>query len=207
MKYFKMALFMISSALIASNETKEPRFKQYNNRMVVFPLFHQCYERLKIRDIYVGVEAFFVRTDTSHILLNTELRMGYNFFFNRKDHMTPFVGVGYVQDFSYSYHGHFRLRHKPGIACMTQGFLYIHEFSSVFNLGVNGKVLMGGPTTKKRFNWGSPVIGAQASIPLTFRFGSDKHWDFRLEPFNLYLWSKKASHDYSGCMATFGYRF
>jgi len=201
---------MMSIPLFANelpSKTKEPNFKQYNNRIVTFLPFHQSYERIKIKDIYAGVEAFLVGGNKNHVLLNTELRIGYNFFFNRRDHLTPFTGVGYVQDFSYFHHNHFRLRHKPGIAYVALGFLYTHEFSSFFNLGVNGKAMMGDPVSKRHFNWGFPVIGAQFSIPLTFRFGYDKHWDFRLEPFNLYLWGKKASRNYSGGIATFGYRF
>jgi len=216
-KYLQVLSFLLSIPLFAqaeqpvsqsdqlASQTQEPQFIQYDNRVVMFIPFHQCYERIKTEAFYVGAEAFLVGSKKNHILLNSELRAGYNFFLNQKDHLTPFAGAGYIEDFYF--HDNIHLRHKPGIAYGTLGFLYTHEFTSVFNLGINGKVMIGGPVSKNHFNWGSPVIGTQFSVPITFRFGRDRHWDFRLEPFNLYLRGSRASRDYSGCLVTLGYRF
>ncbi|MBS0652440.1 MAG: hypothetical protein JSR39_02810 [Verrucomicrobia bacterium] len=206
-KYLKLIPFLISMPLLAQADTSEAtQFVQYNNRAVMFIPFHQCYERIKNDAFYVGAEAFLVGSDKNHVLLNTELRMGYNFFFNQRDHLTPFAGAGYVEDFHVRHHP-LQLHHRPGIAYGTAGFLYTHEFTSIFNLGLNAKILMGSPVSKKHFNWGSYVIGTQVGVPITFRFGRDRHWDLRLEPFNLYLHGSKASKDYSGCITTLGYRF
>ena len=204
-----MPLFAQSDQSVAAvDQTKPSQFIQYNNRVVLLPPFHQCYERIKNDAFYVGAEAFLVGSNKNHILLNSELRMGYNFLFNRKDHLTPFMGAGYVEDFYFHHHAHHvRLHRKPGIAYGALGFLYTHEFTSVFNLGLNAKVVVGAPVSKKHFNWGSPVIGTQLAVPITFRFGHQRHWDLRLEPFNLYLHGSKASQDYSGCITTLGYRF
>jgi len=202
-----MPLLAESGASVNTTEQEQNKqFVQYNNRAVLFIPFHQCYERIKVNAIYAGAEAFLVSCNKNHLLLNTELRMGYNFFFNQRDHLTPFAAAGYIEDFHVHHHP-LRWHHKPGIVYGALGFLYNHEFTSVFNLGLNGKILAGSPVSHKHFKWGSPVIGIQVGVPFTFRFGRDRHWDLRLEPFNLYLRGSKASEDYSGCITTLGYRF
>lgn len=207
-KYLIAITLAAKPLFVQSDQSKKSEFIQYHNRVVLFLPFHQCYERIKNDAFYVAAEAFFVRSKKSHILLNSELRMGYNYFFDQKDHLSPFVGMGHIKDFYFHHHNHLlRLRHKPGVAYGALGFLYVHEFNSVFNLGINGKAILGAPVSKKHFNWGAPVIGVQFTVPITFRFGCHRHWDLRLEPFNLYLHGSKAVEDYSGCITTLGYRF
>ena len=189
------------------NQKKEPHFIQYHNRAILFAPFHQGYERIKPDAFYVGVEAFLVpvaNKDHDNSLLDAELRMGYNFFFNGRDHVTPFAGVGFVEDF---FREHHRTHHRPGIVYGTMGFLYDHEFNTIFNLGLNAKVLLGGPVSHKEFDWGSPVVGADVAIPITFRFGRNRHWDYRIEPFNMYLHGSNESQNYFGFRSSLGYRF
>lgn len=202
--YLKLLPFLFSIPLFADAEQQQPKVTQYNNRFVVFLPFHQAYERIKPSAMYAGAEAFVVGSNKNQLLLNSELRFGYNFLFNRKDHLTPFAGGGYFDVFTYKDH---HLRHKPGIAYGTLGILYDHEFNTIFTLGVNAKLLIGAPVNHKHFDWGSSVIGSQVGIPITFRFGRDRHWDLRLEPFNLHLKGTKATRDYAGSITTIGYRF
>jgi hypothetical protein len=190
--------------------TKTTPFYEYHNRVILFSPTHQGYERIKPDSLYWGIEgwiSYFYNSsrDMKHHkwLMDSEARVGYNFFYNQVDHLTPFVGIGYIQDFSKCYHK----EHKPGIIYGAVGFLYDHEFNSVFNLGLNLKGFMGGADTKKHFNWGSPVLGADMSLPVTFRFGHHRHWDLRLEPFNTYLYGSHASAYYVGSRCTLGYRF
>jgi hypothetical protein len=190
-----------------SIDQTKPHFIQYHNRVILFAPFHQGYERIKPDAFYVGIEGFLasgLNKGKDNTLLDLELRMGYNFFFKEKDHLTPFVGIGFVEDF-FRHHDH--LSHKPGIVYGTTGFLYDHEFNTIFSLGINAKLLIGGPVSKKRFDWGSPVIGTDISLPITFRFGHHRHWDYRIEPFNMYLHGSKASQDYFGFRNSLGYRF
>ena len=202
---FLMSPLWIQAESPALKEDKPTQFIQYNNRAVIFTPFHQSYERIKTDAFYAGVEAFLVANKKNHTLLNGELRMGYGFFFNRRDHLIPFAGAGYLQDFFTRHH---HLRHNPGIAYGALGFQYTHEFNSVFNLGINAKIFAGSPMSQKHLDWGSSVVGgSELSIPITFRFGRSRHWDFRLEPFNWYLHGTKASRDYRGCIVTLGYRF
>lgn len=179
-------------------------FYEYHNRMVVFLPWHQAYERIKPDAIYWGVEAWYTHVDNKdhNWLLDAEARVGYNLVYNKIDHVTPFAGVGYIQDFSKHYHKY----HKPGIVYGTVGMLYDHEFNSVFTLGMNLKGLIGAPAKKKHY-WGSPVVGADVAIPITFRLGKRRHWDLRLEPFNTYLYGAHAHAYYLGTRCTLGYRF
>lgn len=190
-----------------ANEVKEPHFIQYNNRMIVFAPCHQGYERIKPNAFYVGVEGFLASIlNKSHenTLLDAQLRMGYNFFFNGRDHLTPIAGIGFVEDFFKKHH---HSHHKPGVVYGTLGLLYDHEFNTIFNLGLNVKFLVGGPVGKRHSEWGSPVVGTDVSLPITFRFGHKRHWDYRIEPFNIYLHGSHASEDYWGFRNSLAYRF
>lgn len=189
------------------DKAKELQSVQYHNRMVVFAPFHQAYERIKPDAIYAGAEGYLVPLLDSKkegVLLDAELRMGYNFFFNGRDHLTPFAGLGYFQD-------HFKFdrdhRHRPGVVYGAVGFLYNHEFDKTYNLGVNVKFLTGGAVEEKHFDWGSAIVGTDIAIPATFRFGKNRNWDYRLEPFNLYLHGSNASENYFGFRNTVAYRF
>ena len=208
---------VVKAQTVQAKPTKPARstpFIEYHNRMAVFFPLHQAYERIKPNDLYVGVEAFFTLIfGTKHIgyVAEGEFRMGYNFFWNNRDHFRPIAGIGALstEDTGRRHHGH---RHdwKPGILYGTLGFLYDHEFNSVVNLGVNLKGIIGGTPHKRRHRrgWGSGAVGGfDVAVPLTFRFGRNRHWDFRIEPFNLFLAGSKVVHDVFGFRNTIGYRF
>lgn len=190
-----------------SNET--PLFYEYHNRMAVFGPFHQTYERIKTDAFYVGVESWLLNIINSDALAETEIRFGYNFFYNGRDHVTPFVGAGVITDFREHHvrHGFYHYKRKPPVVYGVFGMLYDHEFNRLFNLGFNVKGLIGGPVKKKTFDWGSPVVGIDVAIPITFRFGYKRHWDFRIEPFYIYLHGSHISQNYFGGRSTIGYRF
>ena len=184
-------------------QVEKTPFIEYHNRIAVFTINHLVYERIKPNAIYAGVEGWSLFTvgNCDRFIAEGEIRLGYNYFWNGRDHFTPIAGVGFLKDFG-AYHGE-----RPGIAYGTVGFLYDHEFTDVFNLGLNVKGILGGPVSKNHFDWGSPVVGVDTSLPITFRFGYKRHWDVRLEPFNVYLHGSNASADYFGFRSTIGYRF
>lgn len=202
--------FAINTALQADVAQTEPTsatpFIEYHNRIAVFSTCHVTYERIETDALYTGVEGWLAPvTKHDQVLVEGEFRMGYNFFWNGRDHFTPLAGVGYIQQF---HQKHWDLnKHKPGIVYGTIGFIYDHEFTKTFNLGLNLKGMLGGPVSEKRYNWGSPVIGIDVSLPVTFRFGYKRHWDLRLEPFNIYLQGTHHSSNYFGGRSTIGYRF
>jgi hypothetical protein len=181
-------------------------FIEYHNRIAVFDSYHLTYERTKTNSLYAGVEGWLLPVARSHqAIVEGEFRMGYNFFWNGRDHFTPIAGIGYFQQL---HKRHFCFhKHKPGIVYATFGFLYDHEFTKTFNLGLNVKGLLGGPVSDKHFNWGSPVVGIDVSLPITFRFGYKRRWDVRLEPFDLYLHGSNHSENYFGGRSTIGFRF
>lgn len=202
---------------------KDWPFAEYHNRIVVFNPLHQAYERIKPNAFYVGIEGWLLplifhsgNAEFLTTLGEVELRMGYNFFYNGRDHFTPVIGGGFFKDFA-KYrikceHGipycredhHYQL---PGLAYGTIGFLYDHEFNSIFTLGTNLKGIIGGSTSSKHLHWGSTVLGFEIALPITFRFGYKRHWDFRIELFDIYLHGSDNSRNYVGSRNTIGYRF
>ncbi len=220
MKHKHLALLLSTLALSAlgyadqpsstdnksADQTKKTPFVEYDNRILFLPL-HIGYERIKPNAVYVGIEGYLtplVNKGNESLLWDAEFRLGYNFFFKGRDHLTPIVGLGYVQDF-FEHDDH--TIHKPAVLYGLIGFLYCHEFNAKFNLGFNSKFLMGGPLSQKRFDWGSPVMGADISVPITFRFGKRKNWDYCLEPFTMYLHGSKTQQWFVGFRSSFGYRF
>ena len=219
------------SSKTASPPQKWP-FIEYNNRQVVFPPWHQAYEHIKPEDFYIGVKAWltgaFRWAHGAHLgvrhwfatIGEIELRGGYNFFYNGRDHFTPFIGGGVFKDYTtYSFttwkwdgrgHLNFHESHHyrlPVLGYGTMGFLYDHEFNSVFTLGANLKGIIGGGISSQRMRWGSVVVGFDVALPITFRFGHNRHWDIRLEPFDIYLHGSENARNYLGGRSTLGYRF
>ncbi|MGH2612342.1 MAG: hypothetical protein ACRDFB_04765 [Rhabdochlamydiaceae bacterium] len=183
-------------------------FIEYHNRMAVFDPFHQVYERIKPNALYTGVEAWVsgaFGSQVGSILAEAEFRMGYNFFYQGRDHLTPFVGAGIIS--ATWGHTHRKYIDFPAVAYGTLGILYDHEFNSVVNLGANLKGMIGGDVSKKRHNWHGPIVGFDASIPLTFRFGHKRHWDYRIEPFDICFYADHEAVNYFGFRNTLGYRF
>src|SRR5271155_646502 len=105
MKYLHLittlaAVIGVNAALHADASQKEPvaatPFIEYHNRMVVFDLSHLTYERIKPNSLYAGVEGWLVPvTRHNQTIVEGEFRMGYNFFWNGRDHFTPIAGIGY----------------------------------------------------------------------------------------------------------------
>jgi len=220
----------LTPALSDTEAKKDPQatpYYPYSNRVALFNPFHQTYERIKSDAFYVGIEAWLtlVVLEGNYelnffpvgLIGEAELRMGYNYLFGAKDHFTPFLGAGIFNDWTKEKHheieinsgiAHYTIYKKsrlPPVVYGTFGFLYNHEFTNYFTLGLHLKGLIGAPTQNK--HWGSPVIGADIALPLTFRFGPSRHWDFRMEPFNIYLHGQNVHRDYLGFRNTLGYRF
>lgn len=207
------------------NDAKNSTLIEYHNRMTCFSPLHQCYERIKNNAFYAGVEAWVASgfsEKRNHPILDAEFRMGYNFFWSGREHFTPLIGVGFFKDFKAVHH---RLtfvdedneigscdvkHHKAEIIYATLGFLYDHEFNSIFNLGLNAKGLFGAPIIEfvpTEYDWGKSIVGVDVAMPITFRFGKNRHWDFRIEPFDIYIHGKISSMNYVGLRNTLGYRF
>ncbi len=223
MKKLLLPLLLLAGIGYAKEPVKTPTpFVEHHNRIVIFDPLHQAYERIKPNALYAGIEAWLTAAyNHKHsVILETEFRMGYNFFFNGRDHLTPVLGVGVFKDYERHDHrtvvedwGYFTVswhkrKARPAIVYGMAGVLYDHEFNSVVNLGLNVKGMVGGSSGKKRGpTWGSTIVGVDVSVPLTFRFGPKRHWDIRIEPFNIYMHGSKAAEDYFGFRSTIAYRF
>lgn len=232
-QFLKVTLLLAMTSIGFASEGAKPeevyletRFHEYHNRIAVFGPLHQVYERTKTDAFYVGIETWYLPVistsggkDHQRWIGEAELRMGFNYFYNGRDHVTPFLGVGAFKDFGKEEHEtRFlrggvvvrRERHsdvKGVVLYGAFGLLYDHEFNSVFNLGLTVKGIVGGTVNHTDINWGSPVGGVDVSLPITFRFGHKKRWDIRLEPFDIYLHGTKISRNYFGSRSTVGFRF
>jgi len=210
----------------STSEATPTSFYPYNNRMVVFNLARLSYERIKSDSVYVGIDAWITWSITNtnsffhprnfSFIGDIELLLGYNYLFSGRNHLTPVIGVGAFKDFrsyhqyTYEYNGYYYSHHSksyhcPSVIYGTFGFLFDHEFNSVFNLGVDLKALIGGAPGGKL--WGNPVFGFDVTIPITLRFGQDRHWEFRFEPYDIYLHGSWHDSNYFGCRCTFAYRY
>jgi len=157
-----------------------------------------------------------------------EFHMGYNFLLASRNHLTPFLGVGVFGDFgnysyeierTYTYHyytlyyeheytstrTYHKSFHLPPLIYGTAGIKYDHEFNSIVNLGTNFKALIGGSTSSRK--WENPIFGFECGIPLTLCFGKDRHWDFRFEPFDIFLINSDFYNNFFGIHLSFGYRY
>lgn len=201
-----------------AEQTPPPSFIEYHNRMAVFFPWHQVYERTKTDAFYAGVETWFLPVLTegdNDGLFEAELRFGYNLFYKGRDHVTPFIGGGVIKDCTSRHynttfrHGRAHKHHAalPAVGYGVLGVLYDHEFNTIFNLGINLKGMVGGGVNKKHFDWGNPVVGFDVAVPITFRFGHKRHWDFRIEPFDVFLHGTNGNANYYGLRNTLGYRF
>lgn len=226
---YKIILSIFLPCLIFANNKdgvypqKKTPFYEYNNRIAVFSVNHLLYERIKPNGIYAAVDIWATwagttvkneKTKFDHWFSEAEYRMGYNFFLNGRDHITPIAGIGFLKsdkDFESSWDNHRNYKPTkykiPGVVYFTAGFMYNHEFNSILNLGFNLKGLIGGGGSNDYFRWGSAISGFDVSVPISFRFGPKRHWDLRLEPFNIFLISKDNWVNTFGGRGTLGYRF
>lgn len=168
MKKLLLPLLLLAGIGYAKEPVKTPTpFVEHHNRIVIFDPLHQAYERIKPNALYAGIEAWLTAAyNHKHsVILETEFRMGYNFFFNGRDHLTPVLGVGVFKDYERHDHrtvvedwGYFTVswhkrKARPAIVYGMAGVLYDHEFNSVVNLGLNVKGMVGGSSGK---NAGQP---------------------------------------------------
>ncbi len=213
---------------------------EYDNRISIFIPWHQTYERTKPDCFYWAAEGWVLPALNEKakvdLIGEAEIRFGYNFFWNGRDHFTPLVGIGYFQDIrrdndnGWVWVGDYwdkeknHKTHHGGVLYGTVGFLYNYEVNDWFEIGTNLKGLFGGGVGKEahhRHNtrWGTPVFGVDFALPITFRFGPKRHWDIRLEPFDIYLHGhergtdsenhhkSRRNHNFFGGRSTVGYRF
>jgi hypothetical protein len=178
-------------------------FFEYNNRITVFNPFYISYERTKPNALYWALlerqESVWNEDGHSRLITRAEFRMGYNLFFNARDHFSPYAGISFI-------HGY---EHKiPNGMFGSLGFWCIHEFSNDFNLGVNTQALIGSAIDHRSQNFGKGlIVGIDAGLPFIFRFGHKRHWDFRLEPFDIYLHGSKSWANLVGLRNSIGYSF
>lgn len=193
-----------------SVETEHLSYAPAYDHRINFGFPRLGYEHIQPDAVYFGIEGWRVyrigHRDFQRDIGEGEVRLGYNFLFDNRDHFTPIIGGGYFKDFKYH-------RRNQAIGYGTIGFLFDHEFGSVFNLGLNLKGLLGYTVGKNLHvkhhhpGWGNPIWGYDIGVPLTFRFSHQRHWDVRLEPFYIQMFAHHGTHNFGGFRGSLGYRF
>ena len=208
--------FLLKADVKSKDASHSLVYHQYHNRMSVFTPTHILYERIRPNALYVGVEYYETYVDIESekriIKRNThfsefEYRMGYHFLLNGRDHLIPILGVGFFNSEKYDKWFHNPHHGVPLTGYVTGGFMYNHEFNSIFNLGVNFKPFVGYADSNENFIGKQAIGGFDISLPITFRFGSNRHWDLRLEPFSVFMFSSDSWINAIGQRSTLGYRF
>lgn len=204
----------------------------FNNRMIVLTLNRLKYERIKPNSLYVGVDTWSTLALAHNAEFNkslvtrigkAECQMGYNFRLSEKSILTPTLGFGKFVDFGrYSYKDtyyepYFDIYYErfvyfdlPPVFYGAAGFKYNYAFNSIFNLGINFQTLIGKSPKSKEIpliNWGNQVFGFECGLPMTFRFGHSRRWEFQLEPFDIFLCDKRRHFNFFGVHFSFGYRY
>jgi hypothetical protein len=84
------------------------------------------------------------------------------------------------------------------------GFMAEYDLMKSVTVGLNVKGLMGKVWGSAQKDLRDLSYGLHATIPVTFHFGKDMNWDFRMEPLAILL---KDYSNFIGGKAGLGYRF
>jgi hypothetical protein len=179
-------------------------------------MFVEGYERIKQDDLYFALIGWISPNYLSHSdawVVEGEARIGYTKSL-QKGHttLTPFIGGGYMNDIKKS-HTHHRshLRHLKEhtleFAFGSYGLNINHTFTDLFGLGLNLKGLIGKGTIGSFTHNNQWANGIDVGLPLTFRFGTKRHYDISFEPFYMFLKSKHDESSYLGNRLFIAYRY
>ena len=218
-----LKLFLIFTAFIFIANADEPEspalnaqsnvLPQYEHRIGInFPLIGISYERIKPNSYYIGIDGdlFFPALNYFCGVINAEARSGYHFFNGIHHHFIPIAGGGYlqinplfgfkredVQEFAYASLGcRYEYEQMKGLPCSmginAQGLL-AYRLPQEWDYSPSPCLY---PLKKhEKITAAFPVFGFKGSVPVTFRFGQQKNWDFIFEPFFFYLSSHKIKVD------------
>jgi hypothetical protein len=214
-----LASVALTAPVFGGQDTKcEDCAPKYKNRLSVSPN-SISYERTAEDSMFVSFEhsispAF--REKNIDVDVNTtSIKLGQTFAFDGKSRLTPSVGVSMFRDESYgtvystidTEDGQVSSEitvQNPFLFHGTLGLAAEYEFlkSATFGLNVHG--MLGSAWGSEVKKMGDMSWGFHTSLPVTFRFGTDAHWDVRMEPFAYLL---KDYANYVGGKAALGYRF
>lgn len=214
-----LASVAFSAPAFAAQDKCEDVTPKYKNRLSASPT-SISYERTAEDSINVSFEHFeapaFVQKNVDTTASVTSIKIGQNFSFDCRSRLIPSVGVSMFKDTN---EGLFYadVKDEKGTAVsarikVTNPYLFHgtlgmnaeYDIMKSITFGLNVHGMMGSV-------WGSEVRkisemswGLNTSVPITFRFGTDAHWDVRMEPFAFLL---KDYANYVGGKAALGYRF
>lgn len=214
-----LASVAVVAPVFGAPEKSEETAPKYKNRLSVSPN-SIGYERTAEDSLFVSFEhsvspAFLAKnvdTDVS----TTAFKIGQNFAVDARSRVIPSIGVSMFKDMGTATL-YAEVRGEKGVSIQREievknafifhGTLGLHAEYDLFKsttvgLGLHG--MMGQAWGSELHGFKHMSYGFNASLPVTFRLGTDAHWDVRMEPFAYLL---KDYANYVGGKATLGYRF
>jgi hypothetical protein len=212
MKKIILAASLFSSLFADAGLEQTVEIPRYDNR-INFSLIRAGYERLKPQGVYIAIQEWYTpfAHDNPKWINILEARLGYNFFFEGKDRLTPMIGGGFYKYYSTKkpsayYEYYYGNPYKQGIGYVMTGATYEHDFNRLFSMGLTMKLSLG-TVANERSTWGNPIFGYQVEAPFTFRFARGRKWDYRFAPFAVSQMGRNFSASDYGIYGEFGYRF
>jgi hypothetical protein len=192
---------------------------KYKNRLSVSPN-SISFERTAEDSLFVSFEhsiAPTFRQKNIDVDVNTtSIKVGQNFSIDGKSRITPSIGVSMFRDESYGtvyatveaekgqeISSEITVQ-NPFLFHGTFGLGMEYDFMKNMTFGLNAHGMVGSTWGSEVRKMGDMSWGFHTSLPVTFRFGTDAHWDVRMEPFAYLL---KDYANYVGGKAGLGYRF
>lgn len=214
-----LASMAFAAPVFGAPEKAEEVAPKYKNRLSVSPN-SVSYERTAEDSLFFGFEysraPAFREKNIDVDVTTTSLKIGQSFSIDPRSRITPALGASMFRDEGTAivYHqvkdemGHTTTREfwvkNPFMFHGTFGLNAEYDLVKSVTLGLNVHGMCGGVWGGKIDKMGDMSWGMNASLPITFRMGTDAHWDVRMEPFALLL---KDYANYVGGKAALGYRF
>lgn len=195
----KIFLFYLILADLCSYSTSS-YIKNYDNRLALFPNFFS-YDNIKKESLYYALEGFYNLIGSQ--CAQTELRIGYNMVVGDNDYFCPYLCGGWLKSFKNDVIKN-NFLNRANIFFGGLGLCYDHEILSIFHVGFRSELLIGSSIKKSTHCF---TYGFEGRLPITFYFGHKGKYDFRLEPFAIFLSTNNGSSDLWGLIANFGYKF
>lgn len=190
--------FFFQTLLLA--DTSSYYIKNYENRVALFPNF-LTYEKIANASLYYSFEGFYNIIGSRCAQIET--RIGYNMNFKNNDYFCPYVAGGWLKSF-HSTCAKNNTLDQLSLFFGGLGLCYDHEILSIFHIGFRSEILLGSSVKAKKDHL---TYGFEGRVPLTFYFGHKGKYDFRLEPFAIFLSNNNTSCDLWGLILSLGYKF
>lgn len=147
------------------------------------------------------------KLDLKDYFANGEVRLGHTFGMSDSDTLISYGALGYTQ-----FHRNYADNYLKEMCYFSVGAKFLHEFGSIFELGVHVKAsrILSNIYTLKYFHSGQTIETTKWSyefgLPLIFHIGKERQWEIQLEPYYTRI-RAAIGFELLGSKLTFGFRF